>query len=225
MLPRPPVAATLLVVALIAALAPRSAATRIVYKCTNKQGDVAFQDKACAKTDRETAIDVGNAPPPPPADAPAAPAVAAAPVAPPAQPPPPPAPRKPLPPLWLCTRPEDGSHYVSRDGATPTRLVPAGILGYPPKSLAQVYGPGGGGGVSAPELNKPPTAAASGRNAIANDYVEVQDDCTPASAEQTCSYLRGELDAVDKKLHNAFKDDRARLEPQQQLLRDDLDGC
>ena len=210
MLPRLLVAAVL-----IAALAARDAGARIVYKCTNAHGDISFQDKACAKGDHETAIDVG-APPPPPAAAPAAAPVAAAPATPPPAPEPPP--RKPLPQLWMCTRAEDGTQYVSRDGSPPSRLVPAGILGYPPQSLAQVYGPGGGS-------NKASTAPAGGRNAMAGDYVEVRDACSPASPAQTCTYLRGELDAVDKKLHNAFKDDRAVLEPRQQELRDDLDGC
>ncbi|MGH8122860.1 MAG: DUF4124 domain-containing protein [Rudaea sp.] len=202
----------LLAAVLIAAFAARDASARIVYKCTNAHGDIAFQDKACAKGDHEMAIDVGTPPPPPP-PAPAAVPVAVAPAAPP--PPPESPPRKPLPQLWMCTRAEDGSQYVSQNGSPPSRLVPAGILGYPPQSLTQVYGPGG---------NKA-TAPGAGRNALAGDYVEVRDACAPASPAQTCTYLRGELNAVDKKLHNAFKDDRAVLEPRQQELRDDLDGC
>lgn len=200
----------LVAAALLAAFAASDAAARIVYKCTTAHGDIAFQDKPCAKGQHETAIDVGEPPPPPPA---VAPPVAAVPA--PAPPPPePPPPRKPLPALWMCVRAEDGSSYISQNGSPPSRLVPAGILGYPPKSLAEVYGPG---------ANKAPTAG--GRNTIAGDYVEVRDACAPASADQTCTYLRGELDAVDKKLRNAFKDDRAKLEPRQQELRDELDGC
>lgn len=197
-------------------------AAQQIYKCTNSQGDIAFQDRHCATGEKQVLVEIVGSTPSP-ATEPITEAVPTQP-APPiqtAQPPIAPPPRPALPPLWLCTRPEDGSRYVSHDGATPSRLVPMGILGYPSKSLASVYSAGGSGGVSAPEISKPTTA----HDAIANNYTEVHDECVPASAEQTCDYLRSELDTVEKKLRNAFKDDRAALEPRQAKLREDLAGC
>ncbi len=170
---------------LIGMLISGTASARIVYRCTNAHGDVSLQDPPCAKGDRQTMIPVEDDP------AQAAP-VATTPVepiavAPPAVKPPPapvapvvaPPPRRPLPALWLCTRPEDGSHYITHDGSAPSRLVPAGILGIPGKSLAQTYGPGDGGGVSAPGVNKAPVSAAQ-QDSVAAGFVEVHDDCAPS---------------------------------------------
>jgi hypothetical protein len=220
-----------LIAGLICALVNTPALARTVYKCTTPQGTPTYQDAPCAKGQQETALQFDTPPAPPPEPAmvqespPAAPAADAPKPAPAAPPPPQPRLRKPLTPMWVCTRPEDGTSYFNTSGVTTSRLVPLAMLNIPGKSLAQVYGPGGGGGVSAPELSKPPTSPATGRNAIANDYTEVRDDCVPASPDQTCSYLRTELDSVEKKLRNAFKDDRAVLEPRRYELRDQLDAC
>ncbi len=132
--------------------------------------------------------------------------------------------KPPVPPIWFCTRPDDGSHYVSRDGKPPTRWVPAGILGMPQRGLAQTYGPGGGAGVSAPGVSNPGGSRPPGGR-LAGAYVEVSDECVAASEQEACDYLHGELDDVDQKLRRAFKDDRAVLEPQQEQLRRDLEGC
>jgi hypothetical protein len=206
---------------LIASL-PGAALASDVYKCTNAQGSVTFQDQPCRTGDSETPIHIAKPPPAPTVTSDAE----AATTAPPPTPAPaasPPQPHKALPPLWVCTRPEDGTHYVSRDGATPPRMVPAGVLGIPDKPLASAYGPGGIG-VSAPGVRKIPVDS-SPQAAIAGAYVAIQDTCEPATPEQTCDYLRGQYDKVHEKLRGAFKDEQAVLQPQQDELDDQLDGC
>jgi hypothetical protein len=99
-----------------------TAQAREVYKCTNAQGDVAFQDKPCARDTTELTVHIAEeseyAPPPAQAVAESA-----------TLPPPPPVPArlkpplKPLPPLWACMNAEDGSRYISRNGAPPPRLA------------------------------------------------------------------------------------------------------
>ena len=106
-----------------------TAHAREVYKCTNAQGDVAFQDKPCARDAKERRVHIAD-------ESEYAPAPcaghrrrrAAAATADAARRKPP---SKPLPPLWLCMNAEDGSRYISRNGAPPPRLVPLGALGYP----------------------------------------------------------------------------------------------
>lgn len=192
-----------------------------VYKCTNAQGSVTFQDQPCHAGDSETPIHIANPPPTPPATSDEEAAATT--------PPPTPAaslpqqPHKALPSLWVCTRPEDGTHYVSRDGVTPPRMVPAGVLGIPDKPLASAYGPGGIG-VSAPGVRKIPIDT-SPQVAVAAAYVAIQDTCEPATPEQTCDYLRGQYNKVHEKLRRAFKDEQAVLQPQQDELEDQLGGC
>ena len=128
------------------------------------------------------------------------------------------------PPIWFCTRAEDGTRYVSHDGAAPSRWVPAGILGVPGKSLAQTYGPGGGGGVSAPGVKKTPIST-SPHDRVAAQYIEVQDQCVPGTFEQACEALRDELETIEKKLPRAFNAERATLEPRRAELRHLLEGC
>jgi hypothetical protein len=129
----------------------------------------------------------------------------------------------PLPPLWVCHRAEDGSQYFSRSGTPPVRYVPLGVLGYPGKSLAQAYGPGGIG-VSAPGMRKIPIDRSPGA-AVGADYTPLQDTCMRASREQTCTYLRKQYDEVEHKLRNAFKHERATLQPQADELLQQLGGC
>ena len=193
-----------------------------VYKCTNPQGAITFQDQPCRAGDSETAIHLTTQPPPPsmasggeaaatesqPLPAPAAPIARV---------------QRTLPPLWLCTRPEDGTHFVSHDGATPPRMVPAGILGMPNKPLTSAYGPGGIG-VSAPGVRHIPVDA-SPQAAAAGAYVAVQDQCDRASPEQTCDYLREQYDQVHAKLRRAFKDEQAELQPQADELDKQMHGC
>jgi hypothetical protein len=138
--------------------------------------------------------------------------------------PPTPRPSKPLPRIWLCTNAEDGSHYASRNGPPPPRAVPLGILGYPGKSLAQAYGPGSNV-MSAPELSHPPIDT-SPQAAMATSYTELQDTCIRADVQQTCDYLRQQLDATRDQLSRArFKDEEARLQPQVDALEGELGGC
>jgi Domain of unknown function (DUF4124) len=194
----------------------------IVYKCTNPQGVITFQDQPCRVGDSETVIHL-TTPPPAPATVASSEATATE-----SQPPPAPAAAIPrvqqtLPPLWLCTRPEDGTHFVSHDGATTPRMVPAGILGIPNKPLTSAYGPGGIG-VSAPGVRRIPVDT-SPQMAVAGAYVAVQDQCERASPEQTCDYLREQSDKVHTKLRRAFKDEQAELQPQADELDKQIRGC
>lgn len=215
----------LLLFFVLAATAPAYAGT--VYKCTNAQGAVAYQDRPCANGDQEKQLQVETTETPKPDAAPVdapPPAVAEAPP----PPPPPPRPAKPLPPLWICTRPEDGKQYVNTSGVVQPRLVPLGVLGVPGKSLSQTYGPGGGAGVSAPELSKPQIAkpgSTTPGDALAGQYTQVQDECVQATPSQTCDYLRTESDRIHEKLRRAFKDVRAELEPRANELEDQLNSC
>ena len=189
-----------------------------VYKCTNATGIPAYQDRPCATGDQEAKVHVaGTSAAPAPADngvpPPSAPAV----------PPPRVQPRNPAPLMWVCVRPEDGTQYMSRDGVTQPRMVPAGVLGIPGKNLAQAYAPGGIG-VSAPGMRAIPVDR-SAQAAVAGDYVAVRDQCSQASRAQVCSYLEKQYDTVHEKLKRAFKDEQAVLRPQEDQLLNDLSGC
>lgn len=204
----------------VALTAPASAAD--VYKCIDAQGNVAFQDRPCPQDSKQTLVWLPVAPPAPAQSTAAAPAppppnTSPSPPAPIARPP------TPLPPLWICRNAEDRSTYFSRNGSPPVRYVPLGVLGYPGQSLAQAYGPGGIG-VSAPELRQIPIGT-SPRDAIAGGYTPLQDECMRASREQTCGWLQRQYDDVTHKLHNAFKDQRAILQPQADELESQLNGC
>jgi hypothetical protein len=203
------------------ALSSATAAAEDVYKCTNAQGDVAYQDRPCPANAQEAQLHLPDAPPPAPAPPVAAePALESAPPqsAQPLQP------RAPLPALFVCQNAEDGSIYVSENGAPLVRYVPLGTLGFPGKSLGQAYGPGAGSGISAPGVNKIPISTAP-RDAIATQLTAVQDACAPASPAQTCSYLHKQYDEVEHKLKRAFKDERAVLEPRERELNAQLDNC
>jgi hypothetical protein len=210
------------VIAMAAALAlPRAGATD-VYKCTDAQGDVAFQDSPCPAGATQTQVWLPDAPAPAPpvatatsqADAdtnvPPLPTRIARPAA-------------PLPPLWICQKAEDGTTYYSQNGSPPVRYVPLGVLGFPGQGLAQAYGPGGIG-VSAPGVRQIPIDRSPGA-AIAGAYTPLQDRCSRASREQTCGWLQKQYDDVTHKLHNAFKDQQAILQPQADELESQLNGC
>lgn len=205
-------------IALLLAAGAAAAHAADVYKCTNAAGAVTFQDVPCAAGEREATLHLAAPPavplPPPTSSAPAAPAVAppgdAAPAAPPVEP----------PAMFVCTRAEDGTTYMSYDGAPPVRMVPGGVLGMPGGGVAANRG----GGVSAPGVRKIPVDT-SPQAAPAADYVPVQDQCVPAAAETTCNYLRGEYDRIHAKLRRAFKDEQAVLQPQLDALDAQLDGC
>jgi len=211
--------------ALLAASGFGAARAPEVYKCTTPAGTIAFQDVPCASGQTETTVHIKAAPPAPPPDESGdgagdqyAPPVAPAPTA-----GAPPAPRSEPPTMYLCTRPEDGTQYLSNDGAPPTRMVPGGVLGMPGKSLATTYGKGGVG-VSAPGVRKTPISTAP-QDSVATDYVAVQDQCEPATREATCAYLQDQYDKIHAKLRRAFKDEQAVLQPQADALEAQLDGC
>lgn len=193
-----------------------------VYKCTSPSGTIAFQDHECASGDTETSIHIDN-PRSAPVDAPQPATADAAPIPAPPEPPPTRAVQSEPPAMWLCTRAEDGTRYMSSDGAPPTRLVPAGVLGMPGKSLANAYGKDGIG-VSAPGVRKIPVDT-SPQASVASDYVPVQDQCEPASTQTTCAYLHDQYDKIHAKLRRAFKDEQAVLQPQLDALDAQLDGC
>jgi len=217
-------------VALVGGATRSSAQT--IYRCVDAQGDVTYQDRACKAGTKQTVEQFAPAITRNPAEpattsfdalppAPSSPAVETPPpMAPSAPPPPLPVP----PPIWFCTRAEDGTRYVSHDGATPSRWVPAGVVGIPGKSLAQTYGPGGGGGVSAPGVKKTPVLR-SPRDSVAANFIEVKDQCEPGTLEQACENLRDELTTIEKKLPRAFNAERATLEPRRAELRHLLEGC
>jgi hypothetical protein len=199
-----------------------SAGAANVYKCTNANGDLAYQDYPCPPGADETRLHLTDVPP---ADvASASPDYRIATPVPKPDVPRPPSPRAPLPPLWLCENAEDGSGYFSANGNPPVRYVPLGTLGFPGKSMAQAYGPGGGSGISAPGVNRIPIST-SPRDAAATQLTALQDACAPASPEQTCSHLRKQYDEVEHKLKRAFKDERAVLEPRERELEAQLDNC
>ena len=200
-----------------------TAHAREVYKCTNAQGDVAFQDKPCAHDATELTVRIADEPDRVPEPA--------APVAAPSASPPPPTPAplkrplKPLPPLWLCMNAEDGSRYISRNGAPPPRRVPLGVLGYPPKTLSEAYAPGATNRMSAPEMSKTPIDT-SARGSIAAGYTQIQDECVSLNPEQTCDVLHQQYDQVNDKLGRArFKDEQAKLGAEVANIESDLGGC
>jgi hypothetical protein len=193
-----------------------------VYKCTKADESISFQDTPCAADQIQKEIHITK--PPSSTSAVSAPGEGEAPAI----------PDQPqqkmitqasgvLPQMWDCVRAEDGSHYVSRDGATPPRMVPLGIMGGPSKSLASAYGPGGIG-VSAPGMGKTPINT-SPQAEVANDYVAVQDRCEPQTKEQVCMYLQQQYNELQKKMQRAFKDDQATLKPQEDQLSHELNGC
>jgi len=209
-----------------------SAAAQTIYRCVDTQGDVTYQDRACKSGAKQTieqfapAIRRNSAGPATASfDAlPPAPSSTAAETPPPIVESTPPQPLPVPPPIWFCTRAEDGTRYVSHDGATPSRWVPAGILGIPGKSLAQTYGPGGGGGVSAPGVKKAPISTLP-RDRVAANFIEVHDECEPGTLDQACEALRDELMTIEQKLPRAFNAERSTLEPRRTELRRLLEGC
>ena len=201
-----------------------SCAAGDVYKCTNAQGGLTYQDKPCATGEVEKKMDLVPEPPPPAHDASADPTdVPAEPLVTPSTAANRVLSNTSLPTLFVCVHAEDGTQYMSRDGNPQPRLVPAGVLGVGGKSLAQTYAPGGVG-VSAPGMRQIPVDKSPG-SAISGDYVAVQDRCTQATAADTCTYLQQQYDEVHQKLKRAFKDEQAILKPQEQQLSRDLDGC
>lgn len=210
---------SLLLTLLLLPLSLPAAGATVVYKCTGSDGRVTFQDKPCARTQRQDTIELTD---PSPTAAPPARATteerSAAPVSPPA---PPPEPAAPLPRLYACTRATDGKAYVSQNGYPEPYLAPFGVLGAVQLPLARVYGPGGGGGISAPEANRGKVTAGM----VSGSYVWVQDQCRPLSFDETCHALQDDYDDNARKLRRAFKSDRPPLEQRDETLRAQLTNC
>lgn len=208
-----------LCIALLLASLAAPAFAGTAYQCTGSNGQVSFQDKPCAPGQRQQTVQLDDSQP----------AMPAPPPAPRAQeedtPPPPPQhtpePMAPLPVMYACVRATDGKPYFSDNGNTQPYQVPYGILGSSSLPLSQVYGPGGGGGASAPELNRGNITP----GLIARRYVWVQDECREMTPDETCHALRDALDEVETKLRRAFKSDQPPLEKREATLRAELHNC
>lgn len=196
---------------------PGAAGAAQVYKCTAASGAVAYQDRLCPTGQKQTAVQLPNVPviaPVPVATAPAT-ATSAPPVAA-ANPPP-----APLPIMYACTRYDGQRHYLS-DTLPAPYAVPLGALGYPGQSLSRAYGGRDRLGMSAPEEARPPKL---GGPLIANAYVEVQDDCHPATYDQVCGELRRRYEANHEKLRMAFPSEQPPLQAREDELNAQLQGC
>ncbi|MEO8672005.1 MAG: DUF4124 domain-containing protein [Tahibacter sp.] len=197
------------------------------YKCVDAQGQIAFQDRPCRADQNASSFHYESTPPQvvtasPDAspDATPAPLTTQPILAPAAE-----SPRAAIPDLFICSRGDGGEPYYSDSGATVPYIVPLGVLGYPARSLGEVYGGRDGIGVSAPEYAHPPILPPGAASAIAGASVWVRDDCRPLPARETCRVRNRQLDEVRSKLHRAFKDQRAILEPRERALAQQVAGC
>jgi hypothetical protein len=197
-------------------------AQTVAYQCTGSDGRVTYQDKPCAKNQRQRAIPLpGDDAGPAAAPAPAPAAERTDDAAPPAPAAPPSPPAAPLPRMYACTHPTDGKTYLSHNGNPEPYLAPFGMLGAVQMPLSQAYGPTGGAGISAPEASRGKLSS----GLVADNYVWVQDQCRPLSARETCHALQDAYDENARKLRRAFKSDRPPLEQQDEALRGQLAGC
>ena len=193
-----------------------------VYRCTAKDGSVAFQDRPCAPGQQQGVVDVpSHAPPgylPPAAATRVAPPVSNASALPPPIDAPTPA---ALPVMYACVGAVNGKRYLTRS-PPPPYLAPLGVLGYPPQSLSRAYGAPGGAGLSAPELTRPRI----GGPRIATGMTEVQDYCLPATPAEVCGFVQREQDQNAKALHAALlPSERKPLQQRAQALQDQLRNC
>ena len=202
------------------ACAARVAAAVTVYKCVAKDGSVTYQDKPCREHQRQSTMQLSDAPIVTPAPAPAISTPAAtADTAPAPQEIPPPA---PLPTMYACTSYDGEKKYLS-DTLPAPYPVPLGALGYPGQSLDQAYGGRDRLGLSAPEEARPPTL---GRGPlIANAQVMVQDRCVPAPRSQVCDELHRRYDTNHEKLRMAFPSEKAPFQQREDALNAQLKGC
>lgn len=201
--------------------APRVAGAVTVFKCTAADGAVTFQDKPCPAHQRQSTLELSDAPIATPAPAPVAPTpppsagTASAPVAE-ALPP-------PLPTMYACTSYDGEKKYLS-DTLPRPYPVPLGALGYPGQSLDSAYGGPNRIGLSAPEESRKPGRIARGP-LIANAQVMVRDHCVPAPPSQVCDELRRRFDANHEKLRMAFPSEKAPYQQREDQLNAQLKGC
>ncbi len=189
-----------------------------VYQCTTRTGAYSFQDRPCKPDQRQQVLDL-------PSHGPDAPTPAAPPATVMTAPAPPPvpaaaAPTMPLPVLYACVGAVNQEHYFART-PRPPYLVPLGVLGYPPQSLARAYGSRGGAGASAPELAHPRI----GGPRIATGMTEVQDFCLPATHAQVCTWVQKEYADNHRKLRMAMRHEAPPLEARERQLAAELDNC
>lgn len=188
-----------------------------VYKCTSAKGAVAFQERACALGQRQAIVDVeahaspGDAPPP---SVTVAPPVAGAS----SELPPAPTPPAPLPVMYECIGAVNGEQYLSAFVPRPY-FAPVAMLGYPPQSLSQAYGPGHGVGMPVPVI--PPRGAAR----VATGMTQVRDACQPATREQVCRFVRRAYDENQRKLRMAMPSEAPPLEQRDRKLSGELQNC
>jgi hypothetical protein len=204
---------------LLLAVTGTPAVAGTVYKCSDANGQVIYQDTPCAKTQRQQTLQLPDdtAAPSPPASAatrPDGPTPVAAPA-------PPPTPGVPLVQLYQCRHAVDGSLYVSRNGNPPPFRAPLGMLGALSTPLGEVYGSPNHAGISAPEANR----GRVGAGLVASNYVWVQDPCRPLSVPEICSELRDEQEQNARKLQRAFKSDRPPLQRRDDELQAQLTHC
>lgn len=186
-----------------------------VYRCTDAQGRVAYQDRPCASGQQQQSLQLeGDAGAPVPAEpAPAASAEDA-------QSAPPVTPRTqaaPLPRLYVCAQASDPEKTYLSDTPQPAPyLAPLGVLGYPGRGLGAMVQP------SAPEANRHPPVLHSH---LGRGYTWVQDSCRPATHEEICREVQRRYDDNHRKLRSSFPSDKPPLERRETELRAQLDGC
>ena len=211
--------------ALLLATVPLGARAQ-VYRCIAHDGGVAYQDRPCARGQRQTVVDVpSRAPPgyvPKTALSTASPdstqsASAAGAWSPPADVPLP----APLPVMYVCVGAVNGKRYLTRH-PPPPYLAPLGVLGYPPRSLSDVYAAPGGAGVSAPEVAPKPRI---GGPPIAAGMTEVEDTCMPAKKAEVCAFVQREYDNNHHKLRMAMGSEQPPLRQRENELQDQLRNC
>jgi hypothetical protein len=200
--------------------APRVAGAVTVYQCTATDGAVTYQDKPCPAHQRQSTLELSDAPivtPAPIASTPPPPSAGTAP-APVAEASPPP----PLPTMYACASYDGEKQYLS-DTLPGPYPVPLGVLGYPGQSLDRAYGGRNRLGMSAPEEARTPRI---GRGPlIANAQVMVRDHCVPAPPSQVCDELRRRFDANHEKLRMAFPSEKAPFQQREDQLNAQLKGC
>jgi hypothetical protein len=191
-----------------------------VYQCTDANGNLGYQDRACPAGQKQKVIDVpSHAPPgyvPPPVATVAAPTTANNPLPAAVQAPVPTS----LPVMYECVGAVNGKQYLTRS-PPPPYLAPLGVMGYPPRSLARAYGTRGGAGVSAPELSKPRI----GGPRIATGMTEVQDFCLPATQARVCRFVQKEYDDNHRELRRAMPHEQPPLREREQQLQQQLQNC
>jgi hypothetical protein len=200
--------------ALMLAALPAAAGT--VYKCTGRDGHVAYQGTPCASVQRQQVLQLSDRQPmPPPTERTSTrDDTAMAQPEPPAQPPLPLVPATPPPPLYRCVRATDGKRYLSSNGQPPPYLAPLGLLGVEPSSLADTYS-------GANHMGKGTVTA----NLVARHYTWVQDRCRELPPHQACQALQQAWDENEASLRRAFHDDEPPLQQRRAELRQQLAHC